>query len=533
MPTVEVEYWDLKNLGVKMSKEELIEKLASFGTPVDEVRGDTLKIEINPNRPDMLSAEGIARAIKTFTGKPPRLHPAYKPTVEVKAEEVPCRPFSSFAVIRGVHMTDDLIKSIMQLQEKLHVTHGRKRKKVAIGIHDLSKVRPPIKYVGMKPEDVTFVPLQCDREMTGKEILEKIPKGGEYGHIIEKEAKWPVLMDSLNRIMALPPIINSELTRLTPETTDLFIDVTGTDMEAVEKALTIIVTAWADRGAKVDKVTPDLIPKTMNLDVEYVNKLLGLDLDAVDIATFLTRMGHFVDPKRNPLDVKIAPHRTDILHPFDLVEEVAIAYGYDNFDSQIPDVPTVAKSRKLEEFANQARMVMVGLGFTDCYTFTMSNNERLFSNMNQTPRSVVEIINPKTVEYTLVRDQLIPSLMEVLQNNKPAGYPQYFSEAGEVALVDKDSETGSRNKYKLAGVVAHSKANFTEIKSFVEAILKNLDAKATFKSAENASFIPGRFADFGYGYLGEIHPQVLNNWGLEVPVAAFEIDLESIFKKKK
>jgi phenylalanyl-tRNA synthetase beta chain len=541
MPTVEVELWDLRNLGVKLPKDQLIDKLAMFGTPVDEVSGDILKIEINPNRPDMLSAEGIARAIRIFTGKPSKLYLAYKPTIEVKAEEVQCRPHSSFAVIREAKMTDDLIKSIMQLQEKLHVTHGRKRRKVAIGIHDISKVKPPIRYVAMKPEDVTFIPLQCKKEMTGKEILENIPKGGEYGYIIENEKKWPVLMDSRQRIMALPPIINSELTRLRPETTDLFIDVTGTDADAVDKALTILTTAWAERGAKIEqvlvkgsfnKITPDLVPRTMKFDFDYAKKILGIDIDLIDAASLLTRMGHFVEVK-NPMEVKIAPYRTDLLHPFDLVEEIAIAYGYNNFDPTIPKVATVAKSRKMEDFANQVRMILVGLGFQDCFTFVMSNHQRLFSKMNQPPRQIAEVLNPKTSEYSLLRDQLVPSLMEVLQNNKPSGYPQRFSEAGEVVYLDKSEETGTKNRYKLAGVVAHTRANFTEIKSVVEAVLRNLNIKAKFNSGENASFVPGRFAKFEYGYFGEIHPQVLNNWELEVPVAAFEIDLEAIFKKKK
>lgn len=541
MPSVDVDYEDLKRLGIALPKEELVEKLTMYGTPVEEVQGDTLKVEVNPNRPDMLSAEGIARAMKAFTGKPPKLYMAYKPSIDVMADEVECRPCASFAVVRDVRLTDALIKSLMQLQEKLHITHGRKRKKVAIGIHDLSKAKPPIKYIGMKPEDITFVPLQCTEPLTGKKILEKIPKGGEYGHILAGQERWPVLMDSRQNIMALPPIINSELTRLSPETKDLFIDATGTDMEAVEKALTILVCALADRGAKIEqvlvkgsfnKVTPNLIPITMRIDHRYVNKLLGLDLDAIDVASLLTRMGHLVDTKADPLEVQIAPHRTDILHPFDLVEEVAIAYGYNNFDPKIPMVATVAKSRKLEDFSGQLRMLLVGLGFNDCYTFAMTNQERLLSRMNQAPRPVAEILNPKTLEYTLLRDQLLPSLMEVLYNNKPSGYPQKFFEAGEVVLLDKSCETGASNHYRLAGVIAHPKAGFTEAKSVVESILSDLKLKASYQPGDNPSFLAGRFAVFEYGWFGEVHPQVLNNWELEVPVAAFEMDLEKLFKAK-
>jgi phenylalanyl-tRNA synthetase beta chain len=282
-----------------------------------------------------------------------------------------------------------------------------------------------------------------------------------------------------------------------------------------------------------NKVTPNLIPITMKIDHLYVNKLLGLDLDTVDVASLLTRMGHFVEVRHDQLEVQIAPHRTDILHPFDLVEEVAIAYGYNNFEPKIPDVATVAQSRKIEDFAGQLRMLLVGLGFNDCYTFAMTNQERLFAKMNQAPRPVADILNPKTVEYTLLRDALLPSLMEVLQNNKPAGYPQRFSEAAEVVLLDKSCETGASNQYRLAGVIAHSRANFTEAKSVVESILKNVGIKAHYKPAENPSFLPGRFATFEQGWFGEVHPQVLNNWELEVPVAAFEIDLEKIFKAKQ
>lgn len=538
MPTVEVDYWDLKKLGVEMEKQQLIDTLAMFGTPVDDVEGPILKIEVNPNRPDMLSAEGIARAIKHFVGRAPKLYPAFSPSIEVKVDKVPVRPHAVFAVLRKVAMSDPMIKSIMQLQEKLHVTHGRKRRKVAIGIHDLSKVKPPFRYAALKPNDITFVPLQCTKEMTGKEILQNIPKGSEYGYIIENAEKWPVVMDSLNRVMALPPIINSELTKLTPETTDLFIDVTGTDLNAVNKALNIMVTALADRGAKIEQVvskgafnsiTPDLIPKVMKIDLDYCRKILGIDIDIVDAASLLARMGHFVKPS-DPLEVQIPPYRTDILHPFDLVEEIAIAYGYGNFDPQLPKVPTTGLSNKLEDFADQVRTIMIGLGFTETFTFVMSNPERLFIKMNQAQRKVAEVVNPKTIEYTLMRDQIVPSLMEILQNNKPSGYPQMFFEAGDVVVLDDGYETGARNTYRLAGVIAHAKANFTEIKSVVEALLRSMGVEPKFMPEDNPSFIPGRCAKFDGGYFGEIHPKVISNWGLEVPVAAFKLDLEKFFK---
>lgn len=540
VPTVEVEFWDLKKLGLELTKQELIDRLAMFGTPVDAVDGDVLRIEVNPNRPDLLSAEGIVRSIKCFIGRPPKLYPAYRPSIEVFAEEVPCRPISSFAVVRGVVMSDPLIKSIMQLQEKLHVTHGRKRAKVAIGIHDLGKATPPFKYVGKKPQDITFVPLQCDREFTGKEILANVPKGTEYGHLIENEKLWPVLVDAKGRVMALPPIINSELTRIQPETRDLFIDVTGTDPLAVEKALTIMTIALADRGAKIeqvlvrgsfDRITPDLIPKVMKIDLAYITKLLGIELDITDAATMLTKMGHFVEVKE-PLEVHIAPYRTDIMHPFDLVEEVAIAYGYGNFEPVIPRVPTVAESNQLEDWVNQLRMTMVGLGFTEAFTFALSNQQKLFGNMNQSPRKVAEVLNPKTIEFTIMRDQLLPSLLEVLQSNKPAGYPQQFFEVGHVVVLDDGVDTGAQNWYRLTGAIAHAKANFTEIKSVIESLLRSLSLPEKFSPADNPSFIPGRCASFEYGVFGEVHPQVLNSWGLEVPVAAFEIDVQRIFEEK-
>jgi len=550
MPVISVNKDDfLKLVGKNFRMEEIEEKLPMLGVAWEAKRDVEFDIEIFPNRPDMLSVEGLARAFSAYMNIAPGLkkykaeQSEYMANVDSKVKEV--RPYFVAAVVKDIEFTDEFIKSIIQLQEKLHITHGRKRKKVAIGLHDLDKIHFPVTYT-TKPHEFKFVPLEQKEEMSLQEIMEKLPKGRDYAWILDGKREYPILMDSNEVVLSMPPIINSENTRIDEKTKNIFIDITGTDEKAMNEVLNIIVTTFADRGSKIYSVkiryptrliqTPNLSTKMMELNPNYVNKLLGIKLDNSDIINCLKRMGFDATEVGGKIEVIVPCYRTDIMHSFDLVEDVAIAYGYDKFEPEIPNIATIGEEDPLEVFARKLRNLMIGYGLQEVITFMLTNKTNLFKKMNMPETNIAETSNPKTEEYCVLRNWLLPNLMEVLARNKRYEYPQNIFEVGDVIHLDKNSDTGARTVKRFAVVLCHSKTNFSEIKSITESILNNLGI-VNYKINEGRCpcFIEGRDARIDVdnrimGRFGEIHPIVLNNWELEVPVTALEMDVDLMFK---
>jgi phenylalanyl-tRNA synthetase beta chain len=554
MPVITVNRKDFCELvGKEMPMHSIEEKLPMLGVAWEGVEADNFTIEVFPNRPDMLSVEGLARAFSAFIGEKTGLknykaeQSEYLVKVDEKTKNV--RPFIVSAVIKNVVLTDDAITSLMQLQEKLHITHCRKRRKVAIGVHDLDKVHFPVLYT-TKPKDFKFIPLGEEREMNLEEILTQTPKGKDYAWILEGKKEYPILIDSLGTVLSMPPIINSENTKVDEKTKNLFLDITGTCEKAMNEVLNIIVTSLADRGASIYKVkvkytdrvvqTPDLSPRNISLNPNYVNKLLGLKLTNEEIIQNLKRMGYdATELGKDKLEVVIPCYRTDIMHPIDLVEDVAIAFGYEKFQPEIPNIATIGEENSLEIFLRKLRNFLVGYGLQEVTTFMLTNKNKLFSKMNMPEVEIAETLNPKTEEYCVLRNWLLPSLMEVLWRNRHHTYPQNIFEISDVIHLDNAADTGTKTVRRLAIVLCHSKANFSEIKSMAESILQNLGIK-DYKIEEGKCpcFIEGRDAKIEVskriiGRFGEIHPLVLENWKLEMPVAALEMDVDMLFVLSK
>ncbi|MCD6108424.1 MAG: phenylalanine--tRNA ligase subunit beta, partial [Thermoplasmata archaeon] len=351
MPVVTFDYNDFLNLlGYKLSMEEFLERIPMIGADLDRVEDSSISIEFFPNRPDLLSVEGIARAARTFFGfeKGLKKYKTEKSNIFLKVDPSvkKVRPFIVTALVKNIEMTDELISSLMDLQEKLHFGLGRERKKVAIGVHDFDQIEPPFIYKAVEPKSIKFVPLAKTEEMNLGEILEKHEKGVAYAHLLKGFDRYPIILDKNNNVLSFPPIINGSLTEVTPFTKNLFIDVTGNDLDAMKFALNILVTALVERGGKIftttaeydDKtiVTPNLKPVTKNLSIDYTNKILGIKLGKKEIVESLLKMGYNVDVEGDEIQVHIPAWRADILHQIDLVEDVAIGYGFDRFKTELP-----------------------------------------------------------------------------------------------------------------------------------------------------------------------------------------------------
>ena len=535
-------------MGKKITIDDLTKNLPWIGFDLEEITEDYVKAEYNPNRIDFCSYAGVARALKGFlgleTGLPKYAANEPKTTLIIDKAVESVRPYMLAGVVRNIKLDEDAVVELMEIQEDLHWGIGRDRKKASIGIHNLDVVKSPFTFTAVKPASVEFVPLGKTEEMNLKEILQKHEKGMNYRHLVDWSPKYPLLIDRDGAVLSMPPIINGELTRLDVNTRNLFLDVTGPSYQAVEQSLNVLATALADMGGTLEKVnvkyfdhtvvSPNLNPEKLELRVDYANELLGLALSETETIKCLRKCR--LDARKagkGVLGVMFPPYRIDILHEVDLVEEVAIGYGYYRLKPTIPKSVTVGEQHPAHKLANVVRQIMIGLGFLETMNFTLTNERVHYEYMRAKPEDLIKLANPVSIEYTIMRQSLLPGLMKNLADNKSESFPQRLFEASDVGKINKRIETMCERRLHLAAVSSHSTANFTEIKSVAEAFLANLGLKWQIKEAEHPSFLDGRTAAImikgkQLGILGEIHPQVLNNFELENPVAAFEINMEKI-----
>lgn len=532
MPVITVYYDDLEELS-GIEKETLIKRIPMMGCDIERIEDDHIDIEFFPNRPDLYSTEGVARALRGFLGIETGLW-EYKVApsgIEItKDREIEkIRPYLACAVVRDMRFNSRSIESLMALQESLHWAVGRNRRKVSIGVHDLAGIKPPFKYIAQDP-DFKFTPLDFQEPLSMKEILEKHPKGIKFAHILDKFDKYPLILDSEGNVLSFPPIINGELTRVTEETTDLFIEVTGLD-PAVSVALNIVVSALAERGGRVETVridgtieTPNFSPDVMKLKKNEVEKLLGFKFTNEEIITCLEKMRYGAKESGNNIEVAVPAYRSDILHSWDLIEDIGIGYGFDRIKPELPATSTTGSSHPISKLRDALREIMVGLGYFEVMPFTLTSEQVQFDMMRrEKAEGITRILYPISEDHTIVRPTILPNLLEILSINRHRELPQRIFEAGEVVIECKTEQ-------RLGAVAIHPQANFTEMQSVMDAVLREQRVEYKVTESDDPAFLEGRRADIiiegeKVGVFGEVHPEVISNFGLEHPIIGFELKL--------
>ncbi|MEM4496763.1 MAG: phenylalanine--tRNA ligase subunit beta [Archaeoglobaceae archaeon] len=540
MPVITLYLNELEKL-VGERKEKIIEKLPMLGCDIERIEEDHIDVEFFPNRPDLYSVEGVARALRGFLG----IEKGYK-NYEVKRSNWKIfvdksvsyvRPRILGCVAKNVRMSDELIRSLMEVQEDLHWTIGRNRRRMAIGIHDLSKVNFPLTYKAVD-ESFSFIPLDFDKVMSVAEILKEHPKGKLYSFILEGKDRFPMIIDAKGEAISFPPIINAEKTRVTENSRDLFIDVTGFD-SSVDRALNIVACMLKDRGAEIEsleiiypervEISPDLSAREMEIDRKEIFELLGFEMSEDEIKDALERMryGCSIGEK---IKVMIPPYRADIMHPWDIIEDIAIGYGYEKIKPEYPRTLTVGATHPWNDLRDAVKEIMIGLGFIEVITFTLTNEKVMYERMRRRGNAWIDyvpLMHPLTIDHTIVRTSILPKLLELLSQNKHHEMPQKIFEVGDVVV-------GCKNKLSLAACITHAKANFSEVRSYVQAVMREMNLKWKAIDSDDETFIAGRRADIvvedkKVGVFGEVHPEVLEAFELSLPVVAFEITLSEIF----
>ncbi|MBX8631417.1 MAG: phenylalanine--tRNA ligase subunit beta [Thermoplasmata archaeon] len=538
MPVIEIRREDLVGLsGLDRSDDWFESVIPMIGASYEGSENGRLRFEFFPNRPDHYSVEGIARSLRhLYAGSPPEDYGVgYSGLmIEVDKSIKAVRPVMVCAAVKGIHMTQALMESIIDFQEKLHLTVGRKRRKVSIGLHDLDSVTPPFSYRAYRPDEISFVPLGKTVEMTPAEIVSGHEKGKEYGHILGS-GPYPVITDSAGNVLSMPPVINGNVSAITLDTENIFIDVSGTVRGTCAAVLRILCAALADRGGRIESVRiregdaefaePDMAYRPMAIAKGYVNRMIGVEMKAEEIQQHLLGMGYRASLAGDGITAWIPPYRMDVLHAVDIVEDIAIAHGYDRFGKRMPFCQSVGSLLPVTEFSELVFEAMNGYGYTQVLTFVLSSRKMQTEMMSMEEGETVVLLNPVSEDTEILRRSLLPGLMRLLEANRHNELPQKVYEIGEVHLPE-------RRKH-LAGVSIHPRATFSEVKSVVDALSRDLRLDLRYEESADSRFISGRQATvsgrYGItGHLGEIYPGTITNFNLSNPVVGFEIDITDI-----
>ena len=541
MPVVTLYLDRLQRLAGKTSREKIISTLPFLGLDIEEQTDQYIRVEYSPNRPDYATDFGIIAGLQGLLGIKKGLIrlDVKKGPYQLKADQSvkKVRPYITAIVAKNGNLDDETIRQLITLQEDLHFGIGRNRKKSSIGIHDLDKIEFPIRYT-TATKDHRFVPLHSTTESSISEILQNTEVGLQYTNLLENTQVVPIIFDAKGNTISFPPIINSALTTVSQATKNLLVEVTATDKNAAEDTLSVVAATLQNAGFQLNSVqisganntTPSLRTRKMSLDVELTNKILGLKLPAAIISNALKKCRLDTVQKRNKISCTIPRFRFDILGSMDLIEEVALGYGIENLKPTLPSSSSVGEKNIVTKQLDLLGKIMVGLGFTESLNSSLVSKSIQYEMTNRDSSTLIEVVESKSQEHTILRDMILSSLLDTLSRNVHEQYPQKLFEIGTVFSAGDPI----KEEISLCCISAHKDASYSEIKSILQSALKtgfSIDCET--KTSTNLCFVKGKTADViarnsKIGTVGEIDSAIVENFKIRVPVAAFEIKLSGL-----
>ena len=573
MPTISVDQKLLASLlsrhGCQHDIADVDHRLPLLGTDIDRCDEEVLDIEIFPNRPDLLSAETLSLAMRGFLHNQPTLAneslESSGITLSVEPDLATIRPVILGAVVRGLDMVDDdemddFIKQLMDHQEKLHFALGRGRRRASIGVHDLTTLKPPFTVKAVERSH-SFIPLAMEHAMTIDEILASHPKGVDYAHLLDGMEKVPIIEDAEGAVLSFPPIINGVHTTVQSSTRDLFIDVTGWDRRACESCLMLVALQAKERGGTLQtiqiidchgkqEVLPNWTPVHHRVPARLITTILGRELSDDELSNAMLRMGGTYTGRSPATSDEISPSKSmqyasegedmfgfdmprwrfDLLHPVDIVEDIAIGHGYEDLGNDVPKAPMNAIPRPDDNLRRRIRTSMQGMGFMQIQSLTLSNDEDQFNRMRWKPfNEITRITNPITLEHTMMRHFLLPGLLRLLATNRHHDLPQSVYELGTVVRDHKNMD-------RLAFLTAERIGGFASIRGRIQAFLRDIGAENVVIEPlpdNEGPWLAGRSAKIlldgeWVGCFGEIDPSISQIFELLVPLNGAEFDVEAL-----
>lgn len=553
------------------TEKAIIRKEKHISEDAQEDEEIIYKIEIPANRYDLLCHEGLARGLRIFKGieqvpefRVSKIASNSLIKMQVKAETARIRPFVVCAVLRGVTFDQARYNSFIDLQDKLHQNLCRRRTLVAIGTHDLDTLQGPFSYEALPPSEISFIPLKETEEFTAERLMEKYradTKLKKFLHIIEGSPVYPVIFDSKRRVLSLPPIINGAHSAITLNTKNVFIECTATDLTKARIVLNTMVTMFSEYCANkfevepvevvnasgVSNVYPDLKCRSMEVSLSYISGAIGVPFEAEQVIHILNRMQlPATESPQKGLDpricIQIPPTRSDVLHPCDVMEDVAIGYGFNNIKQTTPKCVTQGKLLPLNEFSDSLRAEVAMAGFTEVLTWILGSREENFDMVKRKKESdiAVTVGNPRTSEFEVVRSSLLPGLLKTLGHNKDHPRPVKLFELSDVVTLDPSNDVGAKNQRHLAALYCNANSGFEVIHGLVDRVMQVVgigpvalgdNSGYYIQPSKEPEFFPGRQASIfckgsRIGTFGVVHPEVLQSFLIPDPCSILEINIE-------
>jgi phenylalanyl-tRNA synthetase beta chain len=537
-------------IGNQISVDQINDVLFDMGMELKGQEGDILDVEITAERFDLMSEAGLARAIRAYAG----YGAAKQYTIEstntnyvVQSTLPQVRPYTVAVVVKGLHLNDETLKSVIDVQEKLHATLCRKRKKAAIGIYPLEKISWPITYSAKPAHDIQLTPLGESETMSAQQMIATVSTAKQYAHLLSNDlsgdTQIPFFADATGKVLSVPPLLNSEeVGRVTTQTSEVFVEVSGFDKSFLDEILTLLSTMFVELGGQLHAVTiqsdqpcvtPEFKSTQRELHLSQVKKYLGLDLSIEEVSALSKKMMYEpVSAQGDSLILKIPCFRTDIWHEVDIVDDIARAYGYNDLPITIPQVQHSGSILPITRLQDTINNVCVGLGLLQAHTFSLTSKTVQLDHMNITSPDFIPVVNGLDTQ-DMMRINVLPELLTVLVENRNRRMPQKLFECATVVHTSAETDTGAVNKERFASLITDNQVTYTQIRQVLDTIGRSLGKTFEIHAQDYPFMIPGRSGTVlldgePIGFIGEIHPKVLNNFGLIRPVVACEIELEPL-----
>ena len=544
MPVIELNISRIRKLvSGNVSRKQILDVLPFLGLDIESEDGDKIRIEYSPNRPDYSTEFGVALGLQGLLGikkgiQKTSIKKKGKFAIKVDSSLTKIRPYVTGIIAKNGTLDSDDIQQLMWMQEDLHDGIGRKRKKSSIGLHDADKISFPLTYTTTSREH-KFVPLNSNTEQTIDKILSNTEQGQNYGWVIENAKNIPIILDSKQNTISFPPIINSALTTVTSNTKNILIEVTGIDKDSVEDALSIVMSTLKMAGFEFEELkisgnknsTPQLKDRTIIYDPKFTSEILGIDMSLSNMVACMKKCRLDASVKGKKIVCIIPRYRFDIFGPMDLVEEIALGYGIANIEPKLSPSTTIGQKNDITIKTELIRKTAVGLGFLEALNSSLTSKKILYNMTKRNSSKIISVLDSKSQEHTILRDSLLPGLLENLSKNIHESYPQKLFESGVVFSKGEPIH----ESINLAVIVAYKDTNYSELKAIMQSLLRtNFKINSKTKTSKNQElFVEGRHADIfvnekKIGEIGEINTEILETFRIRTSVAGFEIKLSGL-----
>ena len=545
MPVIELNLNRIKKIiSGNVTKKRIVDTLPFLGLDIESQDGDKIRIEYSPNRPDYSTDFGIALGLEGLLGikkgiQKTNIKKQGKFEIKVDPSVSKIRPFVTGVIARNGTIDDETIKQLMNMQEDLHFGIGRKRKKSSIGLHDLDRISFPLNYT-TSTRGHSFVPLNSESKHTIDQILSETEVGKNYGWILGDSKNVPIIVDSEGTTISFPPIINASVTAVTTKTKNVLVEVTSLDKDAAEDMLSVVVAILQMAGFEIIQLTisggknstPRLNSRKIQYETRLTEQILGLNISPSAMTSSLKKCRLDAIQKGTKIQCTIPRYRFDVFGPMDIVEEIALGYGIDNLTPKLSPSQKLGEKSLMTKKLEIVSKITVGFGFTEALNSSLTSKKILFDFLNRDSSQMISVIDSKSQEHTILRDTILPGLIENLSKNIHESYPQKLFEVGTVFSKAKPIHEA----INLAGVIAYKESNYSEMKSILQSILKTgfkIDSKTKTPKDNVTTFANGRHSDIfvgekSVGTIGEINSDVLDNFKIRTSVVGFEIKLSGL-----